>query len=41
MQNVQCKMQNEESPIPIFHFALNILHFAFLAVFAVPSVSPW
>ena len=31
MQNVQCKMKNRISPILILHFALRVLHIAFLA----------
>jgi hypothetical protein len=40
MQNEKCKMQNEEPAILIFHFPLNILHFAFLpcSVSSVTSV---
>jgi hypothetical protein len=29
MQNAECKMNNAEALSVIFHFALNILHFAF------------
>ena len=30
MQNGQCKMFNADDGLGIFHFALNILHFAFV-----------